>query len=457
MSIMDKLAAVLEKYLLPVAQKVGTQRHLLALRDGFVATMTASILGAMVVFINCVFLQSDGLIGKYLNELSFWHESIQPALDSWVMQIGWNVQTGTLKVLSLLVVISISYSLAKSYDGDGLGAAITSVGCYFALLPSTLGAGFFHTEKVDDVSKVVDGVSDVFQVGHFGTNAMFAAMITAFLATEIFVRVGKKGWTIKMPDGVPPAVSRSFAALVPGSLALILFGIISVIFNVGLNECLPDFILHKLQAPLMNLGQSPAVMVLLALLAQLLWFFGIHGINVIDSVLKPLYYPCSLANIDATSKGEPLPYVLTRNFIDVYAMPGGCGGTLALLIAIAIFSKKQEEKEIFKLAIAPGVFQINEPVIFGLPIILNVTYFIPWILSTPLMLLLAWVFTGPIPFAARIGYEVPWTCPPVISALMATGFDWKAGVLAFALLVFAIFLWAPFIIAANKMGNGEQA
>lgn len=452
MNFMDKMSASLEKVLLPIAAKIGSQKHICALRDGFIATLTASMAGAMAVMINCVFLLSDSLIGKSLNNIGFWKDSIQPVLDKWIINIGWAVQGGTLKIMAILIVFTIAYSLARSYEENPLLAAIIAFCAYFVIVPQNV-AGLFKLDK----GAYVDGGSGLISMGMFGATSMFATILTAFIATEIYVRISKKGWVIKMPESVPPAVANSFAAVIPGSITLVIFGIISVLFSVGIEKSVPDWIASAIQEPLMSLGQSPFTMIFLIFIAQFLWFFGLHGMNIVDGALQPLYSPALLENIDLYTKGQEAKYALTRNFIDVYAMPGGSGGTMALLIAIFLFSKRQESKELAKLALAPGIFQINEPVIFGLPLVLNVTYFIPFIFISPIMIGLAYVFTEIIPFASYITGNAPWTAPPVVSAFIATNGDIKACILAAALLVLAVVLWAPFVIAANKMGSGEEA
>ena len=456
MGFMDKLSETMEKFLLPIAQKVGTQRHLVALRDGFIATMTASIAGAFAVLFNCVFFNHDdaAIIGKQLYKLGFWKDYVSPILDKYVINMGWQIQNGTLKILAILLVITIAYSLAKSYDTDPFGAAVCAFSSYFILMTTTFDNGSVFTLN-EKTQEYVAGVQGVYNMEWLGSNAMFTSILVAFVATELFVRITKKGIVIKMPEQVPPAVSRSFAALIPSMATMLVFGIISTIFINGVGKDLPAWLFKTLQQPLMNLGQSPITFIFLSLLAQLLWFFGLHGMNIVEAILKPLYEPAKLDNIDKFSQGLEPQYALTRNFIDVYAMPGGAGGTIGLLIAIFIFSKREESRELAKLAIAPAIFQINEPVIFGLPIILNVTYFIPFLLGTPLMLTIAWIFTAPIPFAHYICVYVPLTCPPVVSAFFATGGDWKATVLAAALLLFSIVLWIPFVLVANRQKDIE--
>jgi PTS system cellobiose-specific IIC component len=449
---MDKLSASLEKFLLPIAQKIGSQRHLVALKDGFIAILTANMAGAIAVMINCVFLTNDSLIGKQLNNLGFWKDSVQPFLDKWIINIGWAVQQGTLKIICVLLLVTIAYSLAKSYESDAISTAVISVASYFALLPSSLTKDVFTMKD----GNYVEGVKDVFSLNFMGANSMFAAIVTAFIATEIFVRITKKGWIVKMPETVPPAVSKSFAAIIPGSITLVFFGFINVLFNNVFSKDVPTWIFDTIQSPLMSLGQSPFTYIFLIFIAQFLWFFGLHGMNIAEGVLTPMYKPALLENTDLVSKGLEPKYILTRNFVDVYGSLGGSGATGALVIAIFIFSKKQESKELAKLATAPAIFQINEPVIFGLPIVLNVVYFIPFILTSPILLGIAYFFTS-IGAVGYISQDPGWTCPPIFSAFFATNGDWRASLLAAALLALAVVIYAPFVIVSNRMGNSEEA
>ena len=146
MNFMDKLSASLEKILVPVAEKIGSQKHLVALRDGFITTLTALMVGSIAVMINYVFLTSDSLIGEKLNKLGFWKYSIQPVIDKWIINIGWQVQGGTLKIIAILLVFTIAYSLAKSYETDPLATAVVAFCAYFTLLPGSV-AGLLKLEN----------------------------------------------------------------------------------------------------------------------------------------------------------------------------------------------------------------------------------------------------------------------------------------------------------------------
>lgn len=451
--MMDKISAALEKYLMPVASFIGGQKHLIAIRDGFITSLTVSMTGALASMMNAVFFKVDSFIGQYLNKIDAYKSSVQPILDKYAIPVMGDIWFGTSAILSIFILLGVAYSLAKSNEMDGIGAALVALASWFTIFPQT-AMGVFS--KAED-GTFAEGAWGLMSVNQLGSNAMFSAMLVGLVAAQLFVTFAKKGWIIKMPEQVPPAVSKAFAALIPGGLTLVIFGIIAEIFAQAFKTPFVDWMLKVVQEPMMALGQSPLTYIFLIFIAQLLWFCGLHGSNMVDPALNTMYKTALLDNVNAVAQGKEPIYALTRNFVDVYAQPGGSGGTLALIIAIFIFSKRQEAKELAKIAVAPGVFQINEPVIFGLPIVLNATYFVPFIIAPPICLAIAWFFTEQIKFADYLCVELPWTTPPIISAFFGTAGDFKAAILAAALLVLSVVIWTPFVIAANRMGDSEQA
>lgn len=456
---MNKLSSWLEKTLMPIAAVIGGQRHLVALRDGFIATLGVNMVGAMAVLFNNIIFTEGSLIGKKLNESAGYAESVQPIFNEYVIPVMGRVWWATLAIIAIFLVVSISYSLAKSYEVDGIGAAITAIASYFAILaeagPRTgdivelLNANG-EVMQVADATQATIGTWGQIPVGNFGSTSMFAAIIVAMLGTQLFVAITKAGWTFKMPEQVPPAVSKAFSSIIPATITILLFSIVGVIFTNFIELPFLDTVNKFIQEPLINLGQSPVTYIGLVMLSQLLWFFGLHGSNIIDPAMNTMYKPPLLENIEAFQNGGEVKYTLTRNFLDVYAQHGGSGATLALLVAIFLFSKRQEQRELFKLAIAPGLFQINEPVIFGMPLVLNPIMFIPFVFTPAISLIIAYVFTEIIPFANKICVETPWTTPPIISAFLATGGDFKAAILAAGTFALSILIYTPFIIASNK-------
>ncbi|MGL4771992.1 MAG: PTS sugar transporter subunit IIC [Clostridium sp.] len=449
MKLMDKIAAFLEAKVMPIATVIGSQKHLGALRDGFVGTLPISMVGAFAVLFQNVFFKADSLVGEKLNAIDSYKESVQPFVTKYLIGITGQVWWGTLAMTTLFVIITISYALARAYDVDGLSAALVSVAAYITLIPDT---NFGTTVEANGV-KVTGDLFGLISWGFFNSEAMFAGMILALLCTQLFVILTKKGWTIKMPEQVPPAVSRAFSSVIPAIVVIFLVGIIGLVFKYGLEKTYKDFIWTTVQEPLMALGQSPVTYIGLIFLSQLLWFFGLHGMNMVGPVLDSMYGPALNKNTELVNAGKEPAYALTRNFVDVYAMHGGSGATLCLMVAIFIFSKKQETRELAKLGVAPGVFQINEPVIFGLPLVLNPMYFIPFLITPPLLMTIAWVFTEVIPFADKLYVTAPWVTPPILSAFVGTGGDFKAAILAAALFLLGVVIYAPFVIAANKIGE----
>ncbi|MEG0328537.1 MAG: PTS transporter subunit EIIC [Erysipelothrix sp.] len=435
-NIMEKFASWLEEHFLPIASAIGNQRHLVALRDGFIATMPVSMSGALVVMFKEVIFTSESLFGTMLNKLSFYAENIQPVLDRTLVPVLEQMWWGTLALGIIFSVFTIAYKLAEHYKQDALSAGVLAVVSYLILLPQAVEGGEWGT---------ISWTS-------FNSEAIFTGLIVAMVSTEIFNWVVNKGWVIKMPDKVPPAVSKAFSAMIPAFFVLTFFGIVSVCFQEGLGIPMQQFINNAIQIPLTKLGQSPFTFILLVFIAQILWFFGLHGITIIGPVLDTMYSPALAANAEAIMiKGVAPTNAITRNMLDLYGMHGGSGATLALIIAIFLVSKRAEYKSLAKMSLMPGVFQINEPIIYGLPIVLNPILAIPFIIIPPITVFIGWLFTAVIPFAGFVYIDPPWVVPPVLNAFLATGGDIKAAILAFATLVIAILIYMPFIMIANKM------
>jgi PTS system cellobiose-specific IIC component len=339
--------------------------------------------------------------------------------------------------MTLLVVFTVSYSLAKSYDVDALAAGIVAVGSYFATLPQShgdAGWGYVHW-------------------GYLNATGLFTGLLVALVATEIFVKLVKKDVTIKMPEGVPPAVGRAFAAVIPGMTAIFTFGILFLIIDKLGGNSLYDVIYKTVQKPLQGLSQGVGSAMLAAMLINLFWSFGLHGANILDPIMNALYLPALEANAAAIQQGLAAPNVITRVFFDSYIHLGGSGATLALIIAIFIGAKKRKEyREVAKLSAPLGLFQINESVMFGLPVVLNPMLFIPFIITPGVLTLIAYLATasGLVP---PTYVAIPWISPVGIGAFLATGAgsgSWRAALLAIVNLVVAIFIYLPFIKLADR-------
>ncbi|MFJ8458351.1 PTS sugar transporter subunit IIC [Lysinibacillus xylanilyticus] len=417
----------LEEKFVPVAARVGNQRHLVAIRDGFITIMPLTIVGSLAVLVNNL------PIKFYQNALdAIWKH------ETWT-QWGGNIWNSTFGILSLLLAFSIAYNLAKSYDKDGLSAGVISLSSYLTF--GTFGEG---------------GLTGLTT----GTGGIFIAIIIALLSTELFCKLtGNPKLLIKMPNGVPPAVSKSFAALLPAIMTIGLFALIRTIISAGFD--IPDIVgsfYSAIQEPFMGLTNSWIAALLLAFIPTFLWTLGVHGANIIEPFMQTINLPAIEANVKAISSGEIAPYIVNKPFFDAFINMGGSGTTIALIIAIFIIARKNKQyNTVGKLSAAPGLFNINEPLLFGLPIVLNPVLFVPFILTPMINVTIAFFATkwGFVPAAI---VSPPWTTPPIINGFLATQ-SWQGAVLSIVLLIVAVCIYLPFVSMANRMAkqNEQQA
>ena len=253
-----------------------------------------------------------------------------------------------------------------------------------------------------------------------------------------------------MPDSVPPAVAKSFAALIPAILTLSTFTAINAIVTVGLNTNLHDVIYNIIQVPLVGLGSSIWATLLAIFFIQFLWFFGLHGQILVNSVMDPVWTTLMFENLEAYKAGEHLPHIITKPLMEVFTVGlGGSGMTLAVVIIMAFFLRKKQYRDVGRLALGAGIFNVNEPVIFGLPIVLNATILIPWVIA-PIIVTAFNYFVmaiGIVP--APTGVSVPWTIPIFFSGIIATN-SLAGGLLQIVDFILVGFIWYPFLRMLDK-------
>ena len=252
-----------------------------------------------------------------------------------------------------------------------------------------------------------------------------------------------------MPEGVPPAVSKSFAALIPGAVILIgAFLIEFVTTKLGV-ENIHDLLADVLSGPMSILGGTIGGAIVVAMLNSLFWFAGIHGGNMVGSVMSPILLINTDANRLAFQAGKELPNIITNPFFDMFVYIGGGGATLALVTIIMFASRSQRNKSVGGVAFVPGIFNINEPAMFGLPIVFNTTFLIPFILAPMVNVLITYfsMSSGLVP--RTNGVAVPWTMPPIISGFLATN-SIRGSILQIALIVIDILIYYPFFRVVDK-------
>lgn len=414
---MGALISFLEKHFVPVAAKIGAQRHLVAIRDGFVAIMPLILVGALAVLINSL-------------PVPAYQSTMEAVFGKFWKTFGANLWTGSFAIMSLLVCFTTSYNLAKSYNADGLAAGIVSFGALLML--------YSGSEK-----------DWAIPFAFLGAQGLFVSLFVALISTEVFVRLmGNPKLVVKMPEGVPPAVAKSFAAMIPSMVVLGLFSALKcATLAAGLMD-IHQAIFKAIQAPISGLADQMGSAILVAFLIHILWFFGLHGTNILGPILNAVYLPAINDNIAAFQAGLPIPHIVTLSFFDAFVHMGGAGTTLCLIAAIFIASKRKQNRSIGQLAAAPGLFNINEPMVFGMPIVLNPIFLIPFVLTPIVLTIITYtaMASGMVPKTIAM---MPWTTPPVIGGMLVTG-SISGALLALFNLVIGVVIYLPFVILSER-------
>ncbi|QAT41212.1 PTS cellobiose transporter subunit IIC [Clostridium sp. JN-9] len=425
---MGKKMDSIEEKVMPIADKFANNRFLLAIRDGFALAMPLLIIGAMSCLI------ANFPVKGFLDFMTS------------VFGPGWKTffdipNQVTMSLMSIFVVIGVSKSLAESYELDGINTAIISLVSFFILTP-------FTTDFIPKGAKAAIKVDGIIPLDWMGAKGLFVGMISAILATEIVRFVVKKGWVVKMPAGVPPTVSKAFSSLIPGAITIVLFDVIRLIFAFTPFGNIHKLIYTLLQVPLTSLGATFGANMIANFFVGFFWSFGIHGADIVQSVMNPIWIALSGENLAAFQAGKVVPHIITQQFNQIYLWIGGSGATLALCVTMMFFCKSQQCKKLGKLAILPGLFNINEPIIFGLPIVLNPIMLIPFIL-TPMILCIvcyAAMATGLVP--KPNGVLIPWTTPVIIGGFFISGI--RGAILQIVELIISFFTYLPFIKIVDK-------
>ncbi|GIO19577.1 PTS system oligo-beta-mannoside-specific EIIC component [Oceanobacillus oncorhynchi subsp. incaldanensis] len=416
---MNKFMEFLENILLPIADKLNNNRYLTALRDGFMVALPFIIFGSIfVVLANLPFL--DRLIGE--EAFATYQNALAPASES------------TLSLMGLFVIVGIGYKLTQRYGLEAIYGGTVAIASFLILTP-----------------QVLEGVAGAIPAVSLGAEGMFLGIVTAFVSAELYRFFTQKNWTIKMPAGVPDQVSKSFSALIPVALTLSIFLVLRIVFSFTPFDTIQNFIYTLIQEPLTALGSGLPATIIAVLLIQVFWFFGLHGQIIINSVFDPIWYALNNENLQAFQAGQEIPNVVTKQFIDTFLVGmGGTGMTLAVIILILIIGRSRQMKELGKLGAPASIFNVNEPIIFGLPIVMNPLSLIPWILAPVVVTIITYfaMSTGIVPKPA--GIIVPWTTPPLLSGFLATGNAWQGAVLQAFNLIVVMIIWWPFLKIIDK-------
>ncbi|MDR6226744.1 PTS cellobiose transporter subunit IIC [Desmospora profundinema] len=435
---MNRFVSVLEKHVMPVAGRIAEQKHLQAVRDGIILAMPLLIIGSLFLIIGFLPFPNysefmAGIFGEqWLNKLLY--------------PVG-----ATFDIMALVVSFGVAYRLAEKYKVDALSAGAISVSAFLLATPYQVS---FTPEGASEAIMVGGGIP----VQWVGSQGLFVAMLLAIVSTEIYRKIIQKNIVINLPEGVPPAVSRSFVALIPGFAVISLVWVVRLLLEMTPFEGFHHIVTTLLNKPLSLLGGSLLGGLVAVLLIHMLWSTGLHGAAIVGGVMGPIWLSLMDQNrqVFQNDPQAVLPNVITQQFFDLWIYIGGSGATLALVLAMILRARSQQLKNIGRLSIGPGLFNINEPVVFGMPIVMNPLLIIPFILVPLSLVVVSYVAMSTGLVAKPNGVAVPWTTPLLFSGYLATGGKISGVVLQLINFSLALAIYYPFFKIWDKQKLKEE-
>lgn len=413
---MDNFMKGLEEKLLPIADRIGRISFLTALGATFQILLPVIMIG------------SFACLGAFM------------PVDGWQAFIAGNglnmafmtTQSLTLSIIGLYIAFVLPYQYAQRLGMKPLGPAITAFMSFLLITPTEL-----YTNIPEQ------------WLGYAG---MFTVLIVSWLNVKLCQVCEDRGIYVHMPESVPPMVEESFKTLVPGIISAVVSIAIQTFMASTAFGCVHQVIYSLVQTPLQNVGLSYPGYLLIQILSTLFMFCGIHG-NTIFGTISPLTLAASAENLEAFQAGLPLPHIIIDSF-SVMCQPGGIGGTLGLAFLCAFVAKSQQLRTLGRIAAVPSIFGINEPLLFGIPIILDPLLFIPYVLNPIVCTTLSYLVyaTGLVP--RLTGTVVNWAMPQVLSGFLAQG--WQSALWQVVLIAITTAIWFPFFkIVDGRLSAAE--
>ena len=415
--IMNKF---LNEKLMPVASKMASNKFLIAIRDGITLAMPLLIIGSLLMVI--------------------------PPLEKWLGDMGiatylWKGSDSSFGLIGLVASFGIAYSLTKQYNVDGVPSGIVSLSTFILVTPFVTG-------------EAGNGMPTTYMAAQ----GLFVAIVLGLINGWVYQWFINHNIQIKMPDSVPPAVSKSFSAILPGATLIVGWLIVYGVLDAFKLPNLHMIAKTVLGTPLGLLGNNIIGVVILVMCCSGLWFVGLHGGNIVNKIMEPIWLTNLGENAEAFKAGENLQHIFTTPFVDNFVYIGGAGATIGLVLALAWMARRKnaskQAKTLTPITVVPGLFNINEPTMFGIPVVLNILLLIPFVVAPVVNLIISYLSmaSGLVPLT----YTAPgWTTPPVISGFLATG-SIRASILQIILVVADILLYLPFVAAVEKRFKADE-
>lgn len=430
---MNRLETIFEK-LTPFFLRFANAKATLAIKDGFILTMPMTIIGSLFLLILAA-------------PIPGWNEMMTNLFgEQWGLPLT-QVVGATFDILALIGVFGIAYSYVKNERIEGIPAGILAIISFLIITQASV-----LTPDGETVTGVIPKVWT-------GGQGVLASIVVGLFVGFIYSQFIKRDIRFKMPEGVPPGVANSFSALIPGLAIVTISVIVFALCNAIADKTFTEIVYTLLQSPVQNLTDTLTGAVLIMVLMSLLWWCGIHGAAILMGVMGPLLTANALQNQAIIDSGQALVVgenakIVTIQFLDVFTKLGGSGITIGFIIAALIVAKSAHLKQLGRLSLGPGLFNINEPIIFGMPIVFNPIMFVPFIVVPAIasfMVYFSILFGWVEPFNAL---QVPWTTPPIISGFLIGG--WRGALVQVATIAMSVFIYLPFVKMQDRLSYEEE-
>jgi PTS system cellobiose-specific IIC component len=412
------MVAVIERHITPMAGRVGQQKHIIAIRDGFLAALPFMIIGSfMLVFIFPPF-DPDTHWGFARSWLDF---SVRYRNQ---LMLPFNLSMG---VMTFFISVGIGASMGKHYKLDPIMSGL------LAFMAFLLVAAPYHDKQIS--------------VAYFSGQGIFTAILAAIYSSEMYAWLKRHNITIRLPKEVPTGVARSFEILIPVVVIVATLHPLNLLVEHLTGMIIPEAIMQLL-APLVSASDSLPAMLLSVLICQILWFAGIHGALIVTGIMNPFWMTNLALNQSALAAGAPLPHIYLQGFWDHYLLIGGVGSTLPLAFLL-LLSRSVHLRTIGRLGVVPSFFNINEPILFGTPIIMNPVMFLPFIFVPMINATFAWTATK-LGWVSQVVQLTPWTTPAPIGASWAANWTLSPVIMCLFCMVMSALMYYPFLKAYER-------
>ncbi len=409
------------------ATKIQGQRHISAIKNGFTNLMPIIIVGSVCTLLsNVVCNTTEGYVSLANLPGMAWLGSLKPIFDA--------ANYGTMNMMAIGVCVLVSMELGMALGQNDWAIPVTALACYISVVDTSNGLGSNVTAAA----------------------GLFVALMVSLVATEFYCKLVNSGkLSIHMPESVPSNVAKSFSILLPCAVVIFAVSAFGFAFTAITGMMVPEAIIKFIQTPLSGVMTHPLGILVIAFMCSLLWVFGIHGPNTLNGIFEPIFLAAYAENEAAYAAGLAAPNIVCSPFWSTFFSLTGSGVTGGLLIAIFLFSKREDFRAIAKLALPCGIFNINEPLIFGIPIVMNPMLMIPFMLSPLASVGIGYILTA-IGFCPKLVVNAPWTTPPFLCGFLAGGGSITAGLSQVIVILVAAVIYTPFVIALNNQAPTEE-